>query len=68
MEQIIPFTGIRRRVIFSMDQLVVSFGGAIGLFLGASFVSVSGLIIIFIKYLMSKCGPEPRRNLNKTGV
>ncbi|KAI9583532.1 hypothetical protein GQX74_005280 [Glossina fuscipes] len=36
---LLPRMGFKRRVVFSADQLIVSFGGAIGLFLGASFIS-----------------------------
>lgn len=45
--------GMRRRVVFSTDQLIVSFGGAIGLFLGASFISVYGLIYVCSEFVIS---------------
>lgn len=35
---------MQRRVIFSTDQLIVSLGGAIGFFLGSSFLSVFQII------------------------
>lgn len=42
---------MKRRVVFSTDQLIMSFGGAIGLFLGASFISIYGLIYILSEYI-----------------
>ncbi|XP_037941253.1 acid-sensing ion channel 4-A [Teleopsis dalmanni] len=44
----LPSMAIKRRVVFSTDQLVVSFGGAINLFLGASFISVFNVVYIFV--------------------
>ena len=43
----LPYRGIRRRVVFSYDEVIVSFGGAFGLFLGASFISTYTIIKIF---------------------
>lgn len=42
---------MKRRVVFSTDQLIMSFGGAIGLFLGASFISIYGLLYILSEYV-----------------
>ncbi|KAL9922503.1 uncharacterized protein ACN427_003022 [Glossina fuscipes fuscipes] len=50
---LLPRMGFKRRVVFSTDQLIVSFGGAIGLFLGASFISVYGLIFTFCQFIFS---------------
>uniref|UniRef100_A0A1A9W9L9 Uncharacterized protein n=1 Tax=Glossina brevipalpis TaxID=37001 RepID=A0A1A9W9L9_9MUSC len=50
---LLPRTAFKRRVVFSADQLIVSFGGAIGLFLGASFISVYGLLFTFSKFVFS---------------
>lgn len=43
----LPYRGIRRRVVFSYDELIVSLGGAFSLFLGASFMSCYTMIKIF---------------------
>uniref|UniRef100_A0A1B0AAZ8 Pickpocket protein 28 n=1 Tax=Glossina pallidipes TaxID=7398 RepID=A0A1B0AAZ8_GLOPL len=50
---LLPRVGLKRRVVFSADQLIVSFGGAIGLFLGASFISVYGLVFTFSQFVFS---------------
>uniref|UniRef100_A0A1A9VSR9 Uncharacterized protein n=1 Tax=Glossina austeni TaxID=7395 RepID=A0A1A9VSR9_GLOAU len=50
---LLPRMGFKRRVVFSADQLIVSFGGAIGLFLGASFISVYGLVFTFSQFVFS---------------
>ncbi|ALC41546.1 ppk25 [Drosophila busckii] len=47
--------GVKRRVVFSTDQLIMSFGGAIGLFLGASFMTLYGLIYYALYFVMLKC-------------
>ncbi|EDV59760.1 sodium channel protein Nach [Drosophila erecta] len=47
--------GINRRVVFSTDQLIMSFGGAIGLFLGASFMTIYGLVYLFLTFVAYKC-------------
>lgn len=46
---------MKRRVVFSTDQLIMSFGGAIGLFLGASFISMYGLAFVFSEFVFSNC-------------
>ncbi|EDW02486.1 GH22016 [Drosophila grimshawi] len=51
----LPKMGMKRRVVFSTDQLLMSLGGAIGLFLGASFMTVFGLIQLVLYYLVVKC-------------
>ncbi|KAH8308491.1 hypothetical protein KR018_005901 [Drosophila ironensis] len=51
----LPKMGMKRRVVFSTDQLIMSFGGAIGLFLGASFMTIYGLIYLFLTFLALKC-------------
>uniref|UniRef100_A0A1A9VSS5 Uncharacterized protein n=1 Tax=Glossina austeni TaxID=7395 RepID=A0A1A9VSS5_GLOAU len=53
VKMLLPRIGIKRRVVFSADQLIVSFGGAIGLFLGASFISVYGLVFTFSQFVFS---------------
>ncbi|XP_023171626.1 uncharacterized protein LOC111599963 [Drosophila hydei] len=53
--QQLPKMGIKRRVVFSMDQLIMSIGGAIGLFLGASFMTIYGLSYLVMYYLVVKC-------------
>ncbi|CAD7014289.1 unnamed protein product [Ceratitis capitata] len=47
----LPYRGIRRRVVFSSDQLIVSFGGAVSLFLGASFMTFYTMIKIFGEFV-----------------
>lgn len=44
---------MKRRVVFSTDQLIMSFGGAIGLFLGASFISIYGLLYVLSEYVFA---------------
>ncbi|XP_070069706.1 sodium channel protein Nach [Drosophila takahashii] len=51
----LPKMGMKRRVVFSTDQLIMSFGGAIGLFLGASFMTLYGLIYLFLTFVAFKC-------------
>ncbi|XP_053961952.1 pickpocket protein 11-like [Anastrepha ludens] len=51
----LPYRGIRRRVVFSSDQLVVSFGGAVSLFLGASFMTCYTMIKIFGDFVALNC-------------
>ncbi|XP_017031054.1 pickpocket protein 28 [Drosophila kikkawai] len=51
----LPKMGMKRRVVFSTDQLIMSFGGAIGLFLGASFMTIYGLVYLFLQFLAFKC-------------
>ncbi|XP_016940277.3 amiloride-sensitive sodium channel subunit gamma-like [Drosophila suzukii] len=51
----LPKMGMKRRVVFSTDQLIMSFGGAIGLFLGASFMTIYGLIYLFLTFIAYKC-------------
>ncbi|XP_043067001.1 pickpocket protein 28 [Drosophila bipectinata] len=51
----LPKMGMKRRVVFSTDQLIMSFGGAIGLFLGASFMTIYGLVSLFLTFLAEKC-------------
>ncbi|XP_017050268.1 uncharacterized protein LOC108094286 [Drosophila ficusphila] len=51
---VLPKMGMKRRVVFSTDQLIMSFGGAIGLFLGASFMTIYGLIYFFLTFLIPK--------------
>ncbi|EDW74133.2 uncharacterized protein Dwil_GK21769 [Drosophila willistoni] len=51
----LPKMGMKRRVVFSADQLIMSFGGAIGLFLGASFMTIYGLIYLFLYFIYVKC-------------
>lgn len=46
---------MKRRVVFSTDQLIMSFGGAIGLFLGASFISIYGLVFVLSEFVFSNC-------------
>nr|XP_022905748.1 sodium channel protein Nach-like isoform X1 [Onthophagus taurus]XP_022905756.1 sodium channel protein Nach-like isoform X1 [Onthophagus taurus] len=46
-----PTTKYRRKVLFSFEDLIVSFGGAIALFLGSSFISIIEIIYCLIKYL-----------------
>lgn len=53
--------GIKRRVVFSVDQLIMSLGGAIGLFLGASFMTIYGLIYMTMYFLIVKCKMAPGR-------
>ncbi|XP_017866050.1 PREDICTED: uncharacterized protein LOC108615789 [Drosophila arizonae] len=60
LNQELPKMGIKRRVVFSMDQLIVSFGGAIGLFLGASFMTIYGLSYLLMYYLVVKCKYRPK--------
>ncbi|XP_052841792.1 sodium channel protein Nach [Drosophila gunungcola] len=50
----LPKMGMKRRVVFSTDQLIMSFGGAIGLFLGASFMTIYGLIYLLLNFLAVK--------------
>lgn len=47
--------GINRRVVFSTDQLIMSFGGAIGLFLGASFMTIYGVVYFFLTFIAYTC-------------
>ncbi|XP_033156185.1 sodium channel protein Nach [Drosophila mauritiana] len=47
--------GINRRVVFSTDQLIMSFGGAIGLFLGASFMTIYGLLYFLLTFIAYTC-------------
>ena len=49
----LPRMAMKRRVVFSSDQLIMSFGGAIGLFLGASFISIYGLMYVLSEYVFS---------------
>ncbi|EDW31435.1 GL11130 [Drosophila persimilis] len=56
----LPKMGMKRRVVFSTDQLIMSFGGAIGLFLGASFMTFYGLIHLFLHFLVVQCKCRPR--------
>lgn len=58
----LPKMGMKRRVVFSTDQLIMSFGGAIGLFLGASFMTIYGLISLFLTFLADKCKCGSRAN------
>ncbi|XP_034654648.1 pickpocket protein 11 [Drosophila subobscura] len=51
----LPKMGMKRRVVFSTDQLIMSFGGAIGLFLGASFMTIYGLIYLLLHFLVVQC-------------
>ncbi|XP_060658058.1 acid-sensing ion channel 4 [Drosophila nasuta] len=51
----LPKMGMKRRVVFSTDQLIMSFGGAIGLFLGASFMTIYGLIYLVLYFIIVKC-------------
>ncbi|XP_075165256.1 pickpocket 25 [Haematobia irritans] len=51
----LPRMAMKRRVVFSTDQLIMSFGGAVGLFLGASFISIYALIFVFFEYIFSNC-------------
>ncbi|XP_017078184.1 uncharacterized protein LOC108112605 [Drosophila eugracilis] len=51
----LPKMGMKRRVVFSTDQLIMSFGGAIGLFLGASFMTIYGLVYLFLCFFVHKC-------------
>ncbi|KAL7735957.1 hypothetical protein ACLKA6_002390 [Drosophila palustris] len=55
----LPKMGMKRRVVFSTDQLIMSFGGAIGLFLGASFMTIYGLIYLAIYFTIAKCKYRP---------
>ncbi|XP_016978723.1 sodium channel protein Nach [Drosophila rhopaloa] len=54
----LPKMGMKRRVVFSTDQLIMSFGGAIGLFLGASFMTIYGLIYLSLNFLATNIGLE----------
>ncbi|XP_017959633.2 sodium channel protein Nach [Drosophila navojoa] len=65
LNQELPKMGIKRRVVFSMDQLIVSFGGAIGLFLGASFMTIYGLSYLLMYYLVVKCKYRPKLKRNQ---
>ena len=49
----LPRMAMKRRVVFSSDQLIMSFGGAIGLFLGASFISIYGLMYVLSEYVFT---------------
>ncbi|KNC23431.1 hypothetical protein FF38_13352 [Lucilia cuprina] len=49
----LPRMAMKRRVVFSTDQLIMSFGGAIGLFLGASFISIYGLLYVLSEYIFA---------------
>ncbi|XP_032586408.1 sodium channel protein Nach-like [Drosophila mojavensis] len=60
LTQQLPKMGIKRRVVFSMDQLIMSIGGAIGLFLGASFMTIYGLSYLLMHYLVVKCKYRPK--------
>ncbi|XP_017475860.1 PREDICTED: uncharacterized protein LOC108366082 [Rhagoletis zephyria] len=51
----LPYRGIRRRVVFSSDQLVVSFGGAVSLFLGASFMTFNTMVKLFGEFVALNC-------------
>ncbi|XP_073844889.1 pickpocket 25 [Musca autumnalis] len=51
----LPRMAMKRRVVFSTDQLIMSFGGAIGLFLGASFISIYGLLFVLSEFVFSNC-------------
>ncbi|XP_039956785.1 sodium channel protein Nach [Bactrocera tryoni] len=61
----LPYRGIRRRVVFSFDEVVVSFGGAFGLFLGASFISTYTIIKIFGDFLVLNCLQFCRQQLRR---
>uniref|UniRef100_A0A1I8Q2L4 Sodium channel protein Nach n=1 Tax=Stomoxys calcitrans TaxID=35570 RepID=A0A1I8Q2L4_STOCA len=56
-----PHLAMKRRVVFSSDQLIMSFGGAIGLFLGASFISLYGMVFDLSEYIFSNCWSWLRR-------
>lgn len=58
--------GMKRRVVFSTDQLIMSFGGAIGLFLGASFMTIYGMTYVILYYLVVKCKRRPKLQRDKT--
>ncbi|XP_017078185.1 uncharacterized protein LOC108112606 [Drosophila eugracilis] len=55
VKMFLPKMGMKRRVVFSTDQLIMSFGGGIGLFLGASFMTIYGLVYLFFTFLFHKC-------------
>ncbi|KAM7343889.1 pickpocket 25 [Cochliomyia hominivorax] len=63
----LPRMAMKRRVVFSTDQLIMSFGGAIGLFLGASFISIYGLIYVCSEYVFANIWSslKLRRNARK---
>ncbi|XP_055921228.1 sodium channel protein Nach [Eupeodes corollae] len=61
----LPKMGIRRRVVFSFDQLVIAFGGAASLFLGCSFLSFAQIFYYIIQYLEEKLKIMYRRYFKK---
>ncbi|XP_064547837.1 sodium channel protein Nach [Drosophila montana] len=66
IQQELPKMGMKRRVVFSTDQLIMSFGGAIGLFLGASFMTIYGLTYVILYYLVVKCKRRPQLQRDKS--
>lgn len=51
IKTLISPTRIKRDILLSFDFLVVSFGGAAGLFLGCSFISIVEIIYFIAKHL-----------------
>ncbi|CAH2062388.1 unnamed protein product, partial [Iphiclides podalirius] len=53
-----PRTRYTREIVFHFEDLVVSFGGAAGLFLGASFISFVEIVYFILEKLIQKLQPN----------
>ncbi|KAL1374195.1 hypothetical protein pipiens_018234 [Culex pipiens pipiens] len=52
---VFPKRRVKRSVLFSLSDLIVSFGGAAALFLGCSFLSGVEFIFFFLEYIGTAC-------------
>ncbi|XP_068625754.1 uncharacterized protein [Battus philenor] len=59
-----PRTRYTREIVFHFEDLVVSFGGAAGLFLGASFISLMEILYFFLEKIITSF--FPRKTLQVT--
>ncbi|XP_075167778.1 pickpocket 3 [Haematobia irritans] len=66
-----PKVRMRRDVVFSFEDLLVSFGGTMALFLGISFISIIAFIYSFVRHILvdflnlSKCIYRSCRRLRR---
>ncbi|XP_055536311.1 sodium channel protein Nach isoform X2 [Wyeomyia smithii] len=65
VEMVFPKRRIKRSVLFSLSDLVVSFGGAAALFLGCSFLSAVEFIYFFLEYAGMALGGAIGKLMNR---
>ncbi|CAB3222451.1 unnamed protein product [Arctia plantaginis] len=63
-----PRTRYTREIVFHFQDLVVSFGGAAGLFLGASFISFIEILYFFLSRLFYTIFKKNEKNQKTTAV